>query len=201
MSRPAPSLFEPTGRLSREADLLRHEVSDLRHFMGNLRDMADLVDTPEASGDLSSLMETMLWKILDAIDAEEGVLMLLDHTRDELVYIAGVGAMAEHHHRGERTPRGHGLAGWVVASRGPMMTEDRLAADARGDRETAWHGPTAVAAPLVAGDRVMGVVEVLHRRRAPFSPERLDMLVLACRFAGELLGSLEARQTPPAEAY
>lgn len=204
MSIPAESIFEQTGRISHEAEMLRHEVSDLRHFMRNLSDIAELADGPDARRNLSSLVETVLWKILDSIEAEEGSLMLVDDATDELVYVAGVGNMRTDLLRGQRMPKTRGLAGWVVQNHTPTVMENQRSdrPHERASDKNPWTSSfTIVAAPLMAGGRVIGVVELFHRRRAPFSPERLEMLSLACRFAGELLNTLETRRDCPPEAY
>lgn len=202
MSIPAESIFEKTGRITQEAELLRHEVSNLRHFMRNLQDLTELVDARDARRNLSSVVETVLAKILDGIDAEEGSLMLVDDASDELVYVAGSGGLPASRLRGQRMPKDRGLAGWVVENRTPMVMENQHPEHHRGRvPENPWTAAfTIVAAPLIAGGEVIGVVELFHRRRAPFSPERLEMLSLACRFAGELLHSLEHR-VRGAEAY
>ena len=67
---------------------------------------------------------------------------------------------------GRRFPAGGGIAGWVVASGEPMVVDD-LSTDAAFDRalaeSTEYVPDSLMAAPLISGDRVLGVLEVLDR--------------------------------------
>jgi len=48
-----------------------------------------------------------------------------------------------------------------------------------------------LAAPLLGGNRLLGVVEVINKQNGKlFSTGNLTLLTLMCRFAGELLHSL-----------
>ena len=203
MPSPAGTPFERTDALAREAHLLRHEVGDLRHFLRTLQEMAELVDRSRCGHDLTTLVEAVLARVLDGVSAEDGALMLVDEAAGELVYVAGSEGLPGDRLRGQRMPLDHGLAGWVVEHRSPMVMESPHGEQTWGGAETGpWLSAlTVIAAPLVAGGEVLGVVEVFHRRRTPFAPEQLDMLTLACRFAGELLHSLENRPRPAHEAY
>ena len=59
------------------------------------------------------------------------------------------------------------------------------------DREIHYRTQSLLAAPLIGGDRVLGVVEVLNKRDGKlFSVGNQTLLTLMCRFAGELLFSL-----------
>jgi GAF domain-containing protein len=88
-------------------------------------------------------------------DAEGGELVF------EAVAGAGAGELP-----GRRFPADRGIAGWVLAARQPLVVEDvvqdpRFAVDVA---ESTGYVPTAImAAPLLVGERAVGVLEVLDR--------------------------------------
>jgi GAF domain-containing protein len=88
-----------------------------------------------------------------------------DPDTDELVFEAVSGA-GEDHLVGSRFAAGRGIAGWVLLS-GETMIVDDLSGSPVFDREIAEstrYVPRAImAAPLLDGDRVLGVMEVLDR--------------------------------------
>jgi GAF domain-containing protein len=57
--------------------------------------------------------------------------------------------------------------------------------------ELDYRTSSLLAAPLVGGNRLLGVIEVVNKQDGKlFSTGNLTLLTLMCRFAGELLHSL-----------
>ncbi len=113
--------------------------------------------------------------------AKASSIFLLDEETDELVFEAvsgeGAGTLV-----GRRFPSGTGLAGWVLASRQSLVVED-VQQDPRFAREAAestGYVPNGLmAVPLLHGERVLGVLEVLDRpQRTRFSLVEMDLLGL-----------------------
>jgi GAF domain-containing protein len=130
--------------------------------------------------------------------AKASSILLLDEQSDELVFEAVVGE-GEESLLGVRFPADHGIAGWVLATRTPLVIEDvrtdpRFAADvAEG---TGYVPSGLMAAPLLYDEEIFGVLEVLDRpERAHFSLQEMDLLGLFANQAAiavDLL--LKARQ-------
>jgi GAF domain-containing protein len=130
--------------------------------------------------------------------AKASSILLLDEESDELVFEAVVGE-GEESLLGLRFPADHGIAGWVLATRTPLVIEDvrtdpRFAADvAEG---TGYVPSGLMAAPLLYEEEIFGVLEVLDRpERAHFSLQEMDLLGLFANQAAiavDLL--LKARQ-------
>ncbi len=130
--------------------------------------------------------------------AKASSILLLDEESDELVFEAVVGE-GEESLLGVRFPADHGIAGWVLATRTPLVIEDvrkdpRFAADvAEG---TGYVPSGLMAAPLLYDEEIFGVLEVLDRpERAHFSLQEMDLLGLFANQAAiavDLL--LKARQ-------
>lgn len=143
---------------------------------------------PSASpGGTDALSAQLLQSVVDVaraiFGAQASSVFVLDEQNWELVFQAvsgqGEGALV-----GRRFPAGSGIAGWVVASGEPMIADD-LAHNAAFDRglaeSTEYVPDSLMAAPLVHGERVLGVLEVLDP--VPQSRTDLDELELLALFA------------------
>jgi GAF domain-containing protein len=113
--------------------------------------------------------------------AKASSILLLDEDTEELVFEAVVGE-GEGELLGVRFPAGHGIAGWVLATRTPLVIEDvrsdpRFATDvAEG---TGYVPSGLMAAPLLHEERALGVLEVLDRpEQSAFSLAEMDLLGL-----------------------
>jgi GAF domain-containing protein len=113
--------------------------------------------------------------------AKASSILLLDEESDELVFEAVVGE-GEESLLGMRFPADQGIAGWVLATRTPLVIEDvrkdpRFAADVAED--TGYVPSGLMAAPLLHDEEILGVLEVLDRpERAHFSLQEMDLLGL-----------------------
>ena len=124
--------------------------------------------------------------------ARASSVLLLDEEANELVFEAVVGE-GEETLLGQRFPAGTGVAGWVLATRTPLVIEDvgrdpRFAKDVAEDTGYVPEGLMAV--PLLADERALGVLEVLDRQ-AKFTLEEMELLGL---FAAQAAIALELLQ-------
>jgi GAF domain-containing protein len=113
--------------------------------------------------------------------ARASSILLLDAATEELVFEAVVGE-GEDELLGMRFPAGKGIAGWVLATRTPLVIEDvrtdpRFASDvAEG---TGYVPSGLMAAPLIHDEESLGVLEVLDRpERSLFSLQEMELLGL-----------------------
>jgi GAF domain-containing protein len=113
--------------------------------------------------------------------AKASSILLLDEESDELVFEAVVGE-GEESLLGMRFAADQGIAGWVLATRTPLVIEDvrkdpRFAADVAED--TGYVPSGLMAAPLLHDEAILGVLEVLDRpERSHFSLQEMDLLGL-----------------------
>jgi GAF domain-containing protein len=130
--------------------------------------------------------------------AKASSILLLDEATNELVFEA-VGGYGEETLIGTRFPAGTGIAGWVLATRTPLILDDvqndpRFAADfAKG---TGYVPQGLMAVPLLFDERALGVLEVLDRpQQSRFSLEEMELLGLFANQAAIALDLLQrARQ-------
>ena len=128
---------------------------------------------------LRDLLETMMARARDVLDAEASSVMLLDETgktlRWEVAQGAGAGKLQT-----LIVPLGSGISGRVAASGQAICIEDAQH-DARWegqryDKETGFTTRSILCVPIRARDRVIGVVQVLNRRGGPFSADDQHLL-------------------------
>jgi len=111
--------------------------------------------------------------------AKASSILLLDDETHELVFAAVVGE-GEENLVGVRFPAGTGIAGWVLATRTPLVIEDvnkdpRFASDVAED--TGFVPKGLMAAPLLHEERALGVLEVLDRpEQSLFSLQEMELL-------------------------
>jgi GAF domain-containing protein len=128
------------------------------------------------------------------VEVARATIFLLDEPADELVFEAVAGEGSEEL-IGRRFPSSTGIAGWVLVTRQPMVLED-VARDPRFARdiaESTGYVPSGLmAVPLLHGERVLGVLEVLDRpQQARFTLAEMDLLGL---FAGQAAIALDLLQ-------
>ena len=137
----------------------------------------------------------LLGSIVDVARAIFGArassIFLLDEETDELVFEAASG-LGSAELVGSRFPSGTGIAGWVLATRQPLVLED-VSNDPRFARElaeaTGYVPRGLMAVPLLHEERALGVLEVLDRPDRAGSPlEEMDLLGL---FAGQAAIALD----------
>lgn len=149
------------------------EASDLRAAVA-----AGVVGSSES---FRALLSALVQVARSIFGAKASSILLLDEATNELVFEAVVGE-GEESLLGVRFPAGHGIAGWVLATRTPLILEDvrndpRFAGDVATD--TGYIPSGLMAAPLLHDERALGVLEVLDRpERAHFSLQEMDLLGL-----------------------
>jgi GAF domain-containing protein len=124
--------------------------------------------------------------------AKASSILLLDKNTNELVFEAVVGE-GEENLLGQRFPAGTGVAGWVLATRTPLVIED-VARDPRFAKDvaegTGYVPQGLMAVPLLHDEQALGVLEVLDRQ-SRFTLEEMELLGL---FASQAAIALDLLQ-------
>jgi len=185
------------GRLEqlREENLaLKQEAEQLGQFMESMAKLIEAVERPKRESEALTLLGQVLDSAIHAIGAEDGSLLVPDEETGELVFVLVRGASTKANLLGRRLPAHRGIAGWVAENR-RGTTVNNVPADERFypelDVELDYRTSSLLAAPLLGGNRLLGIVEVVNKQNGKlFSTGNLTLLTLMCRFAGELLHSL-----------
>jgi GAF domain-containing protein len=127
--------------------------------------------------------------------ARASSIFLLDEDTDELVFEAVSGEGSEEL-VGTRFPSSKGIAGWVLVTRQSLVLED-VTGDPRFARDlaeqTGYVPKGLMAAPLLHGERALGVLEVLDRpESSKFTLAESDLLGLFANQAALALDLLLA---------
>jgi signal transduction protein with GAF and PtsI domain len=181
-------------RLEAENRALRGESLTLRQFIDSMQNLMDAVEGPKNDKEILDLLGEILENARRTIGAEDGSLLVLDDETDELVFAITQGGIPEELLRWRRLPAGEGIAAWVIRNRRATIANNPHE-DTRFyqelDRELEFKTTSILAAPIVGGGRVLGVIELLNKKEGKvFSASDQGLLTLLCRFAGELLHAL-----------
>ncbi|HEY3237021.1 MAG TPA: GAF domain-containing protein, partial [Polyangiaceae bacterium] len=114
--------------------------------------------------DLDDLLQLILNKLTDLVEADRATLYLLDESHGDLVSRIVIGGEV----RSIRLRVGHGIAGTVAQTGRPMRVRDAYS-DARFEREwdtlTGYRTTSMLVAPLKNHlGRTIGVIQVLNKR-------------------------------------
>ncbi|MEM6925805.1 MAG: sigma-54-dependent Fis family transcriptional regulator [Myxococcota bacterium] len=142
--------------------------------------------------DLDEVLHTVVDAVAEALEAERSTLYLHDPSTGELVSRAAhLPEIAE-----IRLRRGEGIAGWVARTRRPMVLgrerPDPRWSD-RVDAATGYRTTSLLCAPVLAGDDLVGVLQVLNRRSGDFDEDDLDRLGRIARDLAALLDDTSLR--------
>lgn len=179
-------LQQENTRLRVENGSMRAEIIRLRQAMKALHELMSSLNEISAKTDLYQLLQTVLRQSLEAVDSEDGTLMLLDEETGELVFVEVFGSYREQL-LNYRLPAGEGVAGWVAQNRQP-----RLVADTRlepifsslVDQMTGLRSVSLICLPLIDGQRTLGVLEAVNTRSGrAFDSQDLDVMGLAANLA------------------
>ncbi len=191
MSESDEQLHDEAAQIEAENAALREEILSLRQFIDSMQNLMEAVEQPLPEAELMELLSEVLNNALQTISASEGSLLVLDEDSNELVFVITHGKSAEEQLAWQRLPPGEGIAGWVAKNRRATIVNDAQADDRfypAMDRALGFKTQSVLAAPIIGGGRVLGVIEMLNKKDDKlFSVGDQTLLTLMCRFSGELL--------------
>jgi signal transduction histidine kinase len=143
-----------------------------------LRKLLLVTDTALSHLSLDALLDELLERIRDALEADTVAVLLLDEDSGELVASAAKG-LEEEVERGIRIPLGRGFAGRVAADRRPVALEDVDQADVLNPLLREKGVKSLLGVPLLAHGGVLGVVHVGTLKPRRFGRDDVQLLQLA----------------------
>jgi signal transduction histidine kinase len=152
-----------------------------------LRRLQTVTDTALAPLALDDLLHELLDRIRVALEADTCAVLLLDEPRRELVARAAKG-IEEEVEQGVRIPVGKGFAGRVAAERRPVVIPDVDHSEVLNPILREKGIRSLLGAPLLARDRVLGVVHVGSLQPREFTQDDIELLELV---AGRVAAALE----------
>jgi signal transduction histidine kinase len=124
---------------------------------------------------IDELLDELLLRIRDALETDTSALLMLDEERGELVARAAKG-LEEEVERGTRIPFGKGFAGRIAATRDIVIIEDVDHSYVLNPILREKGIKSLLGAPLLVGDRVLGVIHVGTLTPRVFTKDDADLL-------------------------
>ena len=153
-----------------------------RAARGRLERVQAVADAALAYLELDELLPELLARIQLILDVDTCAILLLDEEHDELVPRAVVG-LDQEVERGVRVPMGRGFAGRIAAERRPIVLLDVDHADVLNPVLQERGVKSLVGVPLVAHDRVVGVLHVGTLVPRTFTDGDIELLQLVAERA------------------
>ncbi|HEV2951835.1 MAG TPA: GAF domain-containing protein, partial [Actinomycetota bacterium] len=183
-----PATEDPTGRTRSRHTLLyggvlphsrcvRYRRSPTFDPLERLERVQRVSDTALSHLSVDDLLNELLLRVREILDADTAAVLLLDESRNELVARAAKG-IEEEVERGVRIPMGKGFAGRIAAERVPVALY-------RVDHSTVLNPilfqkgiRSLLGVPLLANNEVVGVMHVGTTTPHTFSQDEIDLMQL-----------------------
>ena len=154
-----------------------------------------------ASLDLDRVLARLLALINQALDVEDGSILLVEEPSKDLVFQTSLGSISQEI-KPFRVPRGHGIAGEVAQTGIPIRVENAQT-DARHfkqiDEDTGFLTKTILCVPLKTRDKIIGVVEVFNKQSGPFTEADEALLGSIANYAAISIENARLHQSVIAE--
>ena len=159
---------------------------------GNTDDLVRLsffVDTAKAISQAKTIDETLreiMHHIGEIFTPLNWSILIKNPQTGDLTFSLVVGRNADKL-KGLKLPSGEGIAGWIADTGQPLIVED-VAKDSRFsprvDQFTGFHTQSIIGVPLLNGDKVFGVIELINKLDGQlFTPFDLKVLTTIADFA------------------
>jgi PAS domain S-box-containing protein len=149
--------------------------------------------------DLTKVLRVIMEAAVSMLQVEAGSVLLLDEDTQELEFVSAVGAGSEQI-MGLRLPSGAGIAGQALSEGRSLLIDDTrntVSFYEAVDRVTGLNTQRLIATPLRVKERYIGVMEVINKRRGPFTADDVRVLDMLAPTAAAAIDNarLYARET------
>lgn len=185
-------------RLRDQNNSLQKYVERMQSALRALVALQQNVAVINAETNVFQLIHKILISALDAVESENGSLLLLDEETGELVFVEVIGASREKL-LNYRLARGLGVAGWVVSNKASRLVEDARR-DAHFtssvDKYTGIDTQSLICVPLLDGERPLGALEAVNTRSGrPFNESDQEVMELVGHLASTAILAAEKAQS------
>ena len=142
-----------------------------RALANRLRKLQEVTDVALTHLSSADLLDELVIRVREILDADTCAILLLDEARDELVARAAAG-LEEEVEAGVRIPLGQGFAGRLAVERKVIAIEDVDHSNVLNPILREKGIKSLLGAPLLARGRVFGVIHVGLARTAPLHARR-----------------------------
>ena len=180
--------------LKTRSRLLKDRLTRYQQAFRALNRMDDTLRGLSTQIDIEKLINQFLSLALHACDSENGSLILIDETTDELVFVEVIGEARDHlfNHRMDKEV---GVVGRVVASlEAELVTDVRKSPQwsAEVDQVAGFETQALMCAPLFSDEKSYGAIEVINNNSVEdFDENDLAILRVTARFVSQALQKAE----------
>ncbi|MCP5094602.1 MAG: GAF domain-containing protein [Chloroflexi bacterium] len=135
-----------------------------------------------ASLDQDRVFTRALSLVNEVVNAVQGVILLINHESDELLFRAALGEGSK-----SISPKGlpsglhrnEGLAGWMIDNRSAVIVNDTNTDPRWVDLQASQGHRSVLGVPLISNEEVIGVMMLFHSEQNAFTMQQLDLVEAA----------------------
>lgn len=157
-----------------------------------LRRIEAVTDVELSRLDVDALLPELLDRVRDMLEADTAAVLLVDRSEQFLVATSARG-IEEEVRQGSRVPIGYGFAGRIAAERHPIVLDEVTPASVVNPVLLFKGVRSMLGVPLLAGDRVVGVLHVGTLTPRRFSSEDVELLELVADRAARAIDAGQVR--------
>ena len=166
-------IFDSYGRIG--ASLFEEKAQSLKS-MERLTSLYEINSSLNQTLDLQRILQMVLNKGIDLLDAKNGSILLLDENKEYLKIFVAHG-LPENIINNSRTKIGDGIAGWVAKEGKPQLLKKGVKDDRSSLKKAAHKLSSAISVPIICNDEVMGVLNVSGKNDdTDFINEEMELL-------------------------
>ncbi len=168
--------LDETNRRMRQGQVTLQER--VRELQGRLQTLIELGQHLSEVHSPQTIMHHLLTTAADLTGAGAGVILRKDPSLDELSPISWIGEAIHEVHE-HSIPLGSGVLGQAAASSQRQVINDLLSNPELSDDVLVYQGMRRVLAqPLIAADKVLGLIAMFDEHTQPFSAEDQDLVAM-----------------------
>ena len=188
-------LQQEIARLRKENETQQTEIESLKRCITSLTELYWAIQWIENEKDLESVIGLRLRDMMQAINADDGSLLLLNEQTGELVFEFVHGSAAERL-AGHRIAQDDGVAGWVMQNGEPAIVNNpkqdwRFSSNI--DREFAFLTRSMLCVPMMRNATPIGVIEMLNKKQREFTELDAILALVLGQFVTAALDQMAAR--------
>jgi GAF domain-containing protein len=150
---------------------LTAQLDASRDFISALGQLANDMAGAKSEAKIMDVVEHALACLIRATSARDGALLITDDSSGDLVFALVHGDTPKKDLLWCPVPKGQGIAHWVASNMRPAIINNAATDERfynRFDTANDFETRSIVAAPLINGNELMGVVEVLNKKDEHF---------------------------------
>ena len=166
----------------------RENLALLFHLAEKLEQLTvenDIIRLLNTSIELDDILEVIIKKAMELVSVEASSILLFSEKKDKLTFRAVHGSCTETL-RGKSLTLDQGVAGWVARESKSAIVND-VQHDERFfsgiDKMTSFTTRSILCVPIKAMFTTHGVIELINKKKGPFTPDDLDKIFTLASFA------------------